>query len=946
MPYRRRVTRRLAPVLAAVAAIGGLGGYTPAAADDLVPRGELQPALAAAQRLGDVDSGRVLDIQLALRLRDQAGLDALVEAVSTPGSPDYGRYLTTAEFTARFGPTPAQVAAARTFLTAAGLEVTGVNTTRTLVDARGTASTIARALHTRLGRYRDPDGGREFYANDLVPALPAALAGVVLGVHGLQDRVTRHHAARVVPAASAAEPRAPGAGPAGGYTPNEVKGAYNVAGAPLTGSNGAGQVVGLLELDGFDQGDVNTFDAHYYAAPLPAPTIISVDGAAPGYQASPGPGQVEAELDIEVLQGVARDVVIRVYEAPNTDPGVNHAYSAMASDGSLDIGSTSWGLCEELQTLSESLTLDQIFQQAAAQGVSFYAASGDHGAYGCRPFNDHLVVDSPASDPYVVGVGGTALTVNGTAYGGETAWSNTAPNPDIATGGGLSLFFNRPSYQTGTGVINPHSNGRRQVPDVAFDADPRTGISVFTCQGPSGCAAGAWTVVAGTSAGSPGWAGLSAVYNQYAIAQARPRLGWPHPGLYRAAACTANLAPYHDVVSGSNLAYQATAGWDFTTGLGSPRGGDLAMILSGSVTPSLQVNSVSLGAGQVGDPVLVNGCGFTNPGGAPPAVSFGGTPSPAVTFLSATQLQVVVPRHAYGKVTVSVTNQGGGSASRAAAFNYVPSGYTLDGYGGVHSYGTSPAVANNSHAYWGWDIARAVAVCPDDNRRGYTLDGYGGVHPFGDPAPPNIGDGAHAYWNGWDIARGMVLTSCLPSVRGYTLDGWGGVHGFGSSGNPPDPSISGYWSGWDIAESIAGCPDVPGSGYTLDGYGGVHQWGPGVPAVADGSHEYWAGWNIARGLVLTRCASGLVGGYTLDGYGGLHPFGNAPPPAVANSAHAYWTGWDIARGVTILTGGSGGYTLDGYGGLHPFAATATPPAVNSSAYWPGWDIARGVGSSS
>ena len=929
--------------LALSAALVGAGAIPalPAAADSAVPRGELLPALRVSDRVGDLDAAQTVEVQLALKLRNQDELAGLLDHMSSPGSPGYGHYLAPAEFAARFGPTGQQVGQAGDFLRAAGLEVTSVTAPGTLINARGSVANVERALHTRLGRYVEHATGRQFFANDTVPSVPAAIAAGVLGVHGLDNRTTRRPAT-----AATRRPAAPGGGPAGGYTPAEIRGAYNLAADPLAGKTGAGQAIGLLELDGFRQADIDSFDTQYYGAPLAAPTVVSIDGAATAYQLNPGAGQIETELDIEVTHGVAPDVTVRVYEAPNTNPGVNNGYSAMVTDGTLGVGSTSWGLCETAQGLAETNTLDQIFQQAAAQGVSFYAASGDYGAYDCRPANDNLVADSPASDPYVVGVGGTALTLTGSSYVSETAWSNTAPDPDLGTGGGLSRYFTRPSYQAGSGVNNQYSNGMRQVPDVALDGDPRTGYSVYTCGPGGGCALGGWTVVAGTSAGGPGWASLTAIYNQYAAGLSKPRLGWPHAQLYNAAACPGNLAPFHDVTTGNNLFHPATAGWDFATGLGTPRASDLAQALSGVAAPGLQVNSVSPNAGQAGDRAVINGCGFTTAGGQTPAVSFGGVASPGVGFDSSQQLRAVVPKHTYGAVNVTVTNPGGGAAAtRLSAFTYVPSGYTLDGYGGVHRYGTSPLAADNTHAYWGWNIARGLAVCPEDNRHGYTFDGYGGVHPFGLPALPPIADSSHDYW-GWDIGRGIVLTSCSPTVAGYTLDGWGHVHGFGSAGNPANPGVTAYWPGWDIARALAACPDMPGSGYTLDGYGGVHAWGPGLPNIDDGSHAYWGGWDIARALVLTRCQGGLVGGYTLDGYGGVHRFGNSPPPGVVDSSHDYWSGWDIARGITVLDGGSGGYVLDGWGGMHPFRATVTPPAVSVSGYWPGWDIARSVGSSS
>jgi outer membrane protein assembly factor BamB len=248
-------------------------------------------------------------------------------------------------------------------------------------------------------------------------------------------------------------------------------------------------------------------------------------------------------------------------------------------------------------------------------------------------------------------------------------------------------------------------------------------------------------------------------------------------------------------------------------------------------------------------------------------------------------------------------------------------GVVMDGYGGLHSYGNG-TIDTTGSAYWqGWNIARGVGLNPDGSG-GYTVDGYGGVHAFGAAQPAT----ASAYWQNWDIARGIAL--CGDGHSGYTLDGYGGVHEFGGAS---PVSNEAYWGGWDIARGIVVKPDCSG-GYTLDGYGGVHAFGGAAVATPS---AYWQGWDIARALVLRPDGAS---GYTLDGYGGVHAFGGAP----AAAGYSYWQGWDIARGINLRADGSGGYVLDGYGGVHSFGGA---PEVAPSAYWQGWDIARGISGS-
>jgi kumamolisin len=935
-----------------IGAIGGLA--SPATAATLTStrlEGSAAPHLDRADRLGEEDAGKTVDVQLVLKLRNQAELDGLIRGVSTPGNAEYGQYLTPAEFNRRFGPAAAQVETATTYLRGAGFEVTGAAPGSTLVNARTSAGTIARAMATRIGRYRDRQTGREFFANDTPPSLPATLAPMLVAVVGLDSRYQRQHAG--IPCTGCAS--AP-------YVPVQVRTGYGLAAAPLGALSGSGQTMGLLELDYYVPANIAFWDTNYSGfSSFGTVTPLPVDGGAAAFHSNGG--EVEAELDIEVMQGYAHDANILVFEGPNSDNGVNDAYNCMvnpdaavttppgghcpnfASRAVPSVISTSWGLCElsqEAQTPGETATLDGIFQRAAAQGQSVFAASGDNGAYDCRgpadPNSTALAVDSPASDPYVTGTGGTRLVLNS----GSNTWRSPEDGWTDGSGGGLSSVFGRPPWQAGPGVINAGSNGRRQVPDVALDADPQTGYLVYSCGNNSdtGSCMAQPLSVGGTSAAAPAWAAFAAIFNQYAGSQSKPVLGFANPRLYGAVNCPEGFQPIHDAVTGDNFVYGATPGWDYVTGLGSLNAAQLAQSLAGGAGAIMKVTGVSQPSGTSGDTVTVTGCGFQRDPSTPPTVTFGNVASPKVDWLSTTAVQAVVPSQVPGPVAVTVTNPGPGGATSnpAGTFTFVPSGFTLDGYGGVHPYGAAPPVPDASHAYWGgWNIARGVAVCPENNHRGYTLDGYGGIHRFGDTTLPEWPSGDNAYWSGWDIGRAIVLTSCSPSVSGYVLDGWGGLHQFGGA---PATAPSAYWPGWDIAVGVAACPDVPGTGYTLDAYGGIHPFGAGLTGIADTSHAYWAGWRIARAIALTHCAKGDTRGYTLDGWGGVHAFSNCRCVADPGTS-AYWPGWDIARGIQVLSDGSGGYVLDGWGGLNQFG---NAPAATPGAYWRGWDIARGIGS--
>ena len=256
-----------------------------------------------------------------------------------------------------------------------------------------------------------------------------------------------------------------------------------------------------------------------------------------------------------------------------------------------------------------------------------------------------------------------------------------------------------------------------------------------------------------------------------------------------------------------------------------------------------------------------------------------------------------------------------------------PSLVLVDAYGQLHP--TVGAAVNTSGApSWpGWNIVRGAVVIPG-GAGGYTLDGWGGVHQWG-TAPAEPGS---AFWPGWDIARGIAINPCdISGHSGYVLDGWGGIHPFGGA---PALTTTAYWPGWDIARGLAMNPCSGGavSGYVLDGWGGVHSTSSGAPIANPVLSAHWVGWNIARGIAVTATGQG----YVLDGWGGVHQFGGAP----ALSTSGYWPGWDIARGITF--GAAGGYVLDGWGGVHPLGGAT---AAVSTGFTPGHDASRGVASS-
>ena len=290
-------------------------------------------------------------------------------------------------------------------------------------------------------------------------------------------------------------------------------------------------------------------------------------------------------LDIELQMALASGASkIVVYEGPNSGTGVIDTYNRIATDNLAKQISTSWGLDEASNSGAMLSAENAIFQQMAAQGQTIFAASGDSGAY---DNGSSLSVDDPASQPYMVGVGGTRLSTNGAggSYARETTW-NSGGN---GGGGGISSVWPIPSWQLG--VISPNSQAStamRNVPDVSLDADPNTGYAIAF--------GGGWYLYGGTSCAAPLWSAFAALVNQQRAAVGLGWLGFLNAQLYPLAQGTSYSSLLHDIADGStNRFYPAVAGYDCATGLGSFQGANLLAALAGGSVPTPSVPTIPTG---------------------------------------------------------------------------------------------------------------------------------------------------------------------------------------------------------------------------------------------------------------------------------------------------------------------------------------------------------------
>ncbi len=576
-------------------------------------RGNVPKILARSQWVSPHNPLGTVPVMIALKLRHPHALDAFLRAVRDPSSPLYRQFLTPQEFTHLYGPSPATVARVKAYLRAQGFTVTGVS--RNLMFVRATASTavVERAFSVSIDDY--VHNNVRFYAASSDPRLPSSVAPYVQAVLGLNDAPLFRP--MLVPNRRVSAQSTPS-----GYSPQQIATAYDWPSITNT-QNGSGVIIAnaTAESSNLSTSDLDTF-WNTYGLPTHTVNVINVGGSG----GSTG-GTIETTIDEERSGAMAPGATLDVYDAASaTDSDFTSTYNTIVNDNTAQVMTTSWGEPESDASSSTLTSDDNIFKQAAAQGISVFAAAGDNGSSDGTSNSD--TADYPASDPYVVACGGTTLTLNSNnTIASEIAWSST--------GGAVSAVFSEPSWQVGNGVPQ---NGYRNTSDIAMDADPNTGYSVYE--------GGSWSVYGGTSFVAPQMAGLIAVKDS----ETGTRLGQTNSLLYNDANTSNYASDFNDITSGSNGAFSAGPGWDHPTGWGSPQATNLIAHLGGTTTtvpaPTAQNGSVTTTEGQA-----VSG-----------TLSASASGNPALTFQ-------IVSQPTNGTVTITDTSTG--------AFTYTPnSGFT------------------------------------------------------------------------------------------------------------------------------------------------------------------------------------------------------------------------------------------------------------------------------
>ena len=528
------------------AALKTLSGHVPAVTSRLAATGR-------------VPATNQLHLAIGVPLRDAAGLDQFLGQVSDPASPNFRNYLTPEMFTARFGPTEQDYAAVQNFARTNGLTIVATHGNRLLLDVAGPAAAVEKAFHIKLRTYRHPTENRDFFAPDTEPTVNAAVP--VLDVSGLNDFARLHPNLRMQDTASRSLTPQAGSGSGGTYLGDDFRNAY-VPGTPLTG---AGEMVGLVQFDGFYASDIATYAtlAGGGRTNIVIQTVL-LDGFSGTPTTGANSGNIEVSLDIEMAMSMAPGLAkIVVFEAPNNLAYFNDVLNAMATNYLVKNLSTSWG------GGSPNATSENIFKQLAAQGQSFFNATGDSDAF-------VGAVSFPSESVNITQVGGTTLTTGtGADYNSETVWNR---GNGVGSSGGISTTYSIPSWQQGISMAaNSGSTTMRNIPDVALTAD---NVEDYYGNGTSGS-------VGGTSCAAPLWAGFLALVNQQAAAAGRAPVGFANPSLYAIARGPNYASCFHDTTMGNNFSssspslFAATTGYDLCTGWGTPAGTNLINALFG-----------------------------------------------------------------------------------------------------------------------------------------------------------------------------------------------------------------------------------------------------------------------------------------------------------------------------------------------------------------------------
>jgi subtilase family serine protease len=493
----------------------------------------------------------------------QAALKQLLAEQQDPSSLNYHKWLTPEQFGQRFGLSNADVAKITHWLRSQGFSVVQVARGRDWVAFSGTVAQVQRAFHTELHRYNLD--GEERFANATDPSIPKALDGIVAGFHGLNNfRLEPMN----VKKSDAIDIRPDYFSGGGNYlAPGDIATIYDIGPLYTAGIDGTGMKIAIMGQTDIYAVDIAQFRAGFGLSANVPQQILATGCTDPGVTGDLN----EADIDLEWSGAVARNATIIFVKCDTTTNNGVITSAIYAIDNDLaPVISMSYGGCESANGQNNALAFQSLVQKANTEGITFLASSGDSGAAACdaaNPAAKGLAVNLPASIPEITAVGGTEFNEGSGTYWGtsnganggsalsyipELAWDDnstgTGFDPGLAsTGGGASIYFAKPSWQTGPGVPN---NNVRYVPDVAMPASPdHDGYIVCTNNGT--CAGGVQNglIFGGTSVATPIFAGIVTLLNQQIKNTPPAGMGNINTTLYQFAQSMPSA--FHDVPAGN-----------------------------------------------------------------------------------------------------------------------------------------------------------------------------------------------------------------------------------------------------------------------------------------------------------------------------------------------------------------------------------------------------------
>jgi subtilase family serine protease len=569
------------------------------------------------------DAGRVplgskfegISIAFSRTPAQEADLQALLAAQQDPTSPLYAKWLTPDEFGARFGLADSDIAKVQSWLGQHGFTEFSVSRSKNRISFSGTVEQVEAAFGTEMHYYKV--NGETHFAPSRDVSVPAALSSVVQTVTNLSSFRPKSHISGRGPRRVVSPDFTSSQSGNHFLTPKDVATIYDINPAYKAGYNGAGQSIAVVGQSAIVLSDIEHFQTAAGFA-VKDPTLVLVPNT--GTATIRSGDEAESDLDLEYTSTIASGATIYfVYVGNNANSGVFDSIQFAVTNKTAPIISVSYGLCEAALGSSGYSSLNAILAQAASQGQSVIVASGDSGSTDCygetgltTAQQQALAVDFPGSSQYVTAIGGTEfpaadvastnttywqaasgsdLVSSALSYIPEQVWNDDSTARLSSSGGGVSTFTPKPSWQTGVPGIP--SGTFRLVPDVSLSSSPNNAGYLFCSSDSSNGVTGSCTngfrdssnvnltVAGGTSFAAPVFAGMLALINDKLNSTGQ---GVINSTLYTLAANSATYASaFHDITSGGNQCtagtkicstagasqYPATSGYDQASGLGS-----------------------------------------------------------------------------------------------------------------------------------------------------------------------------------------------------------------------------------------------------------------------------------------------------------------------------------------------------------------------------------------